>query len=133
MQTYGSKQALDQYRNLGLQTQVSEASPHQLVQLMLDGALARIAGAKGALVAGEGARRSELIGKAIGLVEGLRVSLDMEQGGELAENLGALYEYMGRRLLEANLQEDPALLDEVAGLLTEIRDSWASIGAAAGA
>jgi flagellar secretion chaperone FliS len=131
--TYGNQQALKSYQKLNLQAQVSEASPHQLVQLMLDGALARIAAARGSLDAGELARKGELIGKAIGLVEGLRVALDLEKGGDLAGNLHDLYEYIGRRLLEANLHNDPAILEESANLLREIRDGWVAIAGDSGA
>ncbi len=131
--TYGNQSALKSYQSLNLHAQVSEASPHQLVQLMLDGALARIAAARGSLDAGELGRKGELIGKAIGLVEGLRVALDVEKGGELAGNLHDLYEYIGRRLLEANLHNDASILEESANLLREIRDGWASIAGHANA
>lgn len=132
MITSGSRQAINQYQAMGEQAQISEASPHQLVQMMLDGALARIAGARGALDNGDIPLKGELIGKAIGLVEGLRVSLDLDKGGELASNLSALYEYMGRRLLEANLQNDGAVLDEVASLLRELQSGWRAIAGEVG-
>ena len=128
MSAYGGRQAINQYRTMGEHAQVSDASPHQLIQMMIDGAVARVAGAKGALVAGESAAKGELIGKAIGLVEGLRISLDLEQGGELAANLLALYDYMGRRLLEANLRNDGVILDEVASLLRELQTGWRELG-----
>jgi flagellar protein FliS len=119
---------MDEYQRLALETQVANANPHGLVQLMLDGAAARIAAARGALDAGETALKGELIGKAIGLVEGLRVSLNFERGGDLAANLSALYEYLGRRLLEANLHSDGAALDEVADLLRELQAGWREVG-----
>lgn len=128
MSIYGGRQAINQYRTMGEQAQVSDASPHQLIQMMLDGAVARVAAARGALAAGEVAAKGELIGKAIGLVEGLRISLDLDQGGELAGNLSALYDYMGRRLLEANLRNDAGILDEVASLLRELQTGWRELG-----
>ena len=128
MHANGSHHAIAQYEQIGVQAQVNDASPHQLVQMMLDGAAARVAAARGAIEAGEIARKGECIGKAIGLVEGLRVSLDAERGGTLAENLLALYDYMGRRLLEANLRNDVAILDEVSSLLRELQTGWRELG-----
>ena len=128
MNAYGNRRALNQYQQMGVQSQVNDASPHRLIQLMLDHALGRIAGARGAMEAGEVAAKGELIGRAIDLVEGLRISLDREAGGELAENLFALYEYMGRRLLEANLHNDVTILDEVSSLLRELQEGWRVMG-----
>ncbi|MCC5866893.1 MAG: flagellar export chaperone FliS [Gammaproteobacteria bacterium] len=124
----GSHRAITQYEQVGVAAQVSGASPHQMIQMMLDGAVARVAAARGAIEAGETARKGELIGKAIGLVEGLRVSLDTAGGGEIAENLLALYDYMGRRLLAANLHNDIGILDEVASLLRELQTGWRELG-----
>ncbi len=124
----GSHRAINQYRQIGVDAQVSDASPHQMIQMMLDGAVARVAAARGAIEAGETARKGEFIGKAIGLVEGLRVSLDTAAGGEIADNLLALYDYMGRRLLEANLRSDIGILDEVASLLRELQTGWRELG-----
>jgi flagellar secretion chaperone FliS len=122
--------ALNQYQRMGVQAQVTDASPHALVQMLLDGALARIAAARGAMAAGETARKGDLIGRAIDMVEGLRTGLDQSRGGDLARNLGALYEYMARRLVEANLHNSDEMLEEVAGLLREIRSGWVAIGGA---
>ncbi len=128
MNTSGSRRALNEYQRVGTQSQVAGASPHELVQMMLDAALARIAAARGALDAGETAIKGVMIGRAIGLVEGLRVSLDMERGGELAQNFAALYDYMARRLLEANARSDGKMLDEVASLLRELQTGWKEMG-----
>ncbi len=99
----------------------------QLIQTMLDGAMDRLASARGHVQRQETAAKGEAIGKAIGLIDGLRTSLDKERGGKLAENLDALYDYMMRRLVEANLRDDSTRLDEVAGLLDEIRTGWSAI------
>jgi flagellar protein FliS len=95
----------------------------------LDGALERVAQATGAMGREEVAKSGESIGKAIGIIDSLRVSLDSEQGGEIAQNLSALYDYMTRRLLEANATKDTAMLTEVAGLLKEIRVAWGQVPA----
>ncbi|HEX6999690.1 MAG TPA: flagellar export chaperone FliS [Gammaproteobacteria bacterium] len=124
----GSHGALRHYRDVGVGARVAEAAPHELIQMMLDGALARVAAAKGAMLAGETARKGELIGRVIAIVQdGLLASLD-RRGGELAVNLAALYEYMGRRLVHANLHNDPDALDEVASLLRELQSAWRAIG-----
>ena len=75
------------------------------------------------------AKSGESIGKAIGIVDSLRVSLDSEQGGEIAHNLSALYDYLTRRLLEANATKAADMLEEVAGLLREIKVAWDQIPA----
>ncbi len=128
MNSYGNQRAMHQYRQMGVQSQVDDATPHQLIQMMLDAAVGRVAAARGALVAGEIRTKGELIGRAIDLVEGLRISLDQKAGGDLAENLFALYDYMARRLLEANLRNDASILDEVASLLRELQDGWRVMG-----
>ncbi len=117
-------QALRQYRSIGLESEVSSASPVRLVQMLMEGALTRLAGARVAMERGQIGVKGEQIGKAIDIVEGLRLSLDHEQGGELAANLEGLYDYMVRRLVEANLRNDPAILDEIARLLGEIKRGW---------
>lgn len=96
----------------------------QLVLRMMDGALDRIVTARGHMARRETAAKGEAIGRAIGLIDGLRTSLDKQRGGEIAANLEALYDYMMRRLVEANLRDDERRLDEVAGLLDEIRLGW---------
>jgi flagellar protein FliS len=118
------RSAMKEYEQVGARSQVEGASPERLIQLMLEGALDRVSLARGAMENGETAAKGERIGKAISLVEGLRASLDHERGGELAGNLDALYEYASRRLLEANLRNDVAILDEVSNLLREIKQAW---------
>ncbi|WP_240902080.1 flagellar export chaperone FliS [Wenzhouxiangella sp. XN24] len=116
--------AMKEYEQVSARSQIEGAPPERLVQLMLDGALDRISVARGAMVNGQVAVKCERITKAIGLVDGLRASLDHERGGELAGNLEALYEYVGRRLTEANLRNDTAILDEASTLLGEIKQAW---------
>lgn len=119
--------AIDAYRHVGTQSRAMDASPHKLIAMLLDGALDRIAAAKGAMDRGETALQGSLIGKAIGIVGGLRASLDRNRGGEIAGRLGDLYDYMERRLLEAGARTDREALDEVAGLLREIKTGWDGI------
>jgi flagellar protein FliS len=91
--------------------------------MLLDGALTRIATAKGHIQRGEAAQKGEQIGKAISIVEGLKASLNPE-AGEISANLGDLYSYISGRLLTASTSEDTAILDEVGDLLREIKSAW---------
>lgn len=119
--------AMQSYAAVGAETSVIDADPHRLIHLLLDGALSRIAAAKGHMQRGEVAQKGECIGKAIGIVSGLRSSLNREQGGEIASNLESLYDYTELRLLQANVQNEPRHLDEVAKLLGEIKSAWDAI------
>jgi len=122
-----ARTALGAYKANKTTTAMEDASPHKLIAMLLDGALERIASASGAMNRGELAASGEAIGKAISIVDSLRVSLDHEQGRGLAESLSALYDYMTRRLLEANATKDTDMLVEVADLLKEVKIAWDEI------
>ena len=124
-----AQSALGAYKALKNQKALDDASPHQLIELMLSGALERVASAIGAIERNETAQTGESIGKAISIVDSLRVSLDVEKGGEIAKNLGQLYDYITRRLLEASVSKQPELLAEVASLLKEIKAGWDQVPA----
>jgi flagellar protein FliS len=115
------------YQNVGAEAAVTDADPHRLIQLLLQGALDRLASAKGHMLRGELAPKGEAVGKVMNIIGGLRGALNHEQGGEIARNLQALYDYAELRLLEANLHNDAARLDEVARLLGEIKGAWEAI------
>ncbi|VXB91680.1 flagellar protein potentiates polymerization [Pseudomonas sp. 8AS] len=119
--------ALKQYQNVNTNAQVSDATPHRLIQMLMEGGLTRLAQAKGAMQYGQVASKGESISKAIGIIGGLRGGLDLAKGGEIAENLDRLYEYMVSRLLKANRDNDVALIDEVAGLLRNVKSGWDAI------
>lgn len=119
--------ALKQYQTVNTQAQAAEASPHRLIQMLMEGGLARIAQARGAMEREQTALKGELIGKSIAIVAGLRESLDHQQGGEVAGNLDSLYEYMIARLTEANVSNEPAILEEVSGLLRNVKMGWDAI------
>ena len=133
MNSHNIRSAMREYEQVGVRAQIEGAAPEQLIQIMLGSALDRISLARGAMENGQVAIKGERIGKAISLVEGLRASLDHQRGGEVARNLDDLYEYIGRRLLEANLRNDTAILDEAATLLGEIKQAWDRIVAGPGA
>ncbi|MCL5043213.1 MAG: flagellar export chaperone FliS [Gammaproteobacteria bacterium] len=119
--------AMKQYQTVNVNAQVSEADPHRLIQMLMEGGLQRIAQAKGAMQYGNTPLKGELIGKAVAIIGGLQDALDIKQGGEVAANLNELYQFMQQRLAQANLNNDPALLDEVANLLREIKEGWDGI------
>jgi flagellar protein FliS len=118
------------YRSMTAYANLAEASPHQVVQLMLDAVLSRVAEASGHLERGETQAKGEKIGKALGIIEALVLGLDIERGGELAQNLDRLYDYSARTLLKANLENRVELLKEVSSLLREIKLGWDGIAAA---
>jgi flagellar protein FliS len=116
------------YRTVGVESMASTATPHQLVLMLFNGARAAVAEAKGHLDRHETAAKGLAISKAISIIDGgLKASLDLSVGGELAKNLSNLYVYMGQRLFYANLKNDSAALDEVAKLLQQLGDAWGSI------
>lgn len=121
--------ALRQYQSVNTQAQAIEADPHRLIQMLMEGGLTRLAQARGAMERNQTALKGELVSKAIAIVGGLRQALNLEQGGELAVNLDNLYAYMTTRLMEANLKNDPAILEEVADLLREVKTGWDAIAA----
>ncbi len=122
-----AKRGLNQYQQIGVQSQVTEASPHRLVQMMFEGAISRIFKAKGAMERKEIATKGELIGQVIAIVDSLRASLNMDDGGELATNLWSLYDYIGRRLVLANSRNSAEMLDECASLLAQVKEAWDQI------
>lgn len=116
------------YRQVAIESDVSTADPHKLIQLLFDGARAALAIARTAMQANDIPRKGAAISQAIRIIDsGLRASLDLEQGGDLAAKLDALYDYMSNRLLHANLKNDLAAIDEVNNLLAEIQGAWAEI------
>lgn len=122
--------ALRQYQKIGSQAQTSEASPHRLVQMLMEGGLDRIAQAKGAMSRKDLANKGIFIGKAIAIIGGLREGLDLENyATDALRNQDNLYHYMMKRLAEANVRNDPKMLDEVAGLLITVKEGWDAIGA----
>lgn len=113
------------YARVGVETDVTSASPHKLILMLYDGALAHIHSAKMAMENKNIPVKGQHVSKAIDIIiNGLKVSLNLEAGGELAERLDALYDYMSERLLYANLHNNVAALEEVAGLLDSLRGAW---------
>lgn len=127
MRHIDARSALNQYAKVKNGVGVTEATPHRLIQMLMEGALDKIAIAKFHIEQNEVGPKGESISTALSIIDGLRVSLDKSAGGEIAENLDALYEYMGFVLVEANLNNNIAQLDEVSQLLREIKSAWDAI------
>jgi flagellar secretion chaperone FliS len=119
--------AITSYTQVGNHSAVEEASPHKLILMLLTGAQDRLAAAKGYMERGAIADKGSSISTAMNIINGLRASLDHDTGGEISANLDSLYDYMGRRLFEANLKNDPDAITEVSGLLREITTAWVGI------
>lgn len=125
-----SHRGVHSYAKVGVETGVLAASPHKLIVMLFDGAVVALRTAALQMASGNVPEKGKAISKAIEIIDnGLRASLNKEAGGQIAENLDSLYEYMSARLLTANIKNDSVILDEVQGLLVELRDAWNAIGA----
>jgi flagellar protein FliS len=126
-----TQEAIRTYAQVDVHGNAAYASPHRLIQMLLENISNKVAAAKNCMLPGGGVdnvmQKCEHIGRALALVEGLRLSLDKQNGGDIARNLEDLYDYMERRLVLANAKNDPAILDEVASLLNEIKSGWNAI------
>lgn len=119
------KKSAQTYANVGLQTEVLSASPEHLITLLYNGARAAIMQARLHLQQGNVAERGMAISKAIDIVDsGLKASVSLEQGGELAQNLITTYEIIIHNLLRANLQADDKKLELAEQLLSELGQAW---------
>jgi flagellar protein FliS len=116
------------YARVGVETGVMGASRHQLVLMLFNGAQLAVTMAVSHLDAGNVPEKGSAITRAIDIISnGLRASLDLNAGGDLAQRLDSLYEYMSARLLYANIRNDAAALKEVSGLLGELKEAWEEI------
>lgn len=128
---HSAQRALNAYSSVNTELSVISAEPHKLILMLFDGASAAVAAAKLAMQQGQLESKASAIAKALAIIdEGLKASLDLRSGGELAAQLLSLYDYLSYRLTQANLKNRPEGLDEVKALLAELRGAWASIGGA---
>ncbi|KTD67410.1 MULTISPECIES: flagellar export chaperone FliS [Legionella] len=121
------QQVINQYKTIELQTRIDTASPHELINLLLQGARTHIATAQGNIDRNEIQEKGEHISKALSIIEGLKTSLNREQGGEIAENLLQLYGHIEFLLLKANLNNDKELLTQSNSLLAQLHEAWQRI------
>jgi len=123
--------AASAYRQVGVQSGVEGASPHVLIKMLFDGLVQSLNAARGAMARGDIPEKGRQIGMAVRILgEGLQGGLDPVKGGELAANLGALYDYCMTRLTQANLRGDVSGVEEVLRLITPVADGWNQIVAA---
>lgn len=123
--TYSKKgSGAAQYGKVAAESEAAYANPHRLVQMLMEGALDKVATAKGCIERDDLQGKSRHITWAMSIIAGLRTSLDMEAGGAIAVNLDDLYGYMTRRLIDASAHNEPAALGEVIDLLLEIKGAW---------
>ena len=118
------KSAMSAYTQTKVHSAVDGASPSELITLLLDGALQRVREARWHMLQSDLAGQGECIGKAIDIVASLDSYLDHDSGGEVAQTLDTLYDYLVRRLYRANQKSDVLILDEVASLLSDVRVGW---------
>ena len=121
--------AVSAYQRVGVETGVESADPHKLILMLFEGAQEALAKARMHMQHNEIAEKGQMISKAIMIIDhGLKASLDMNAGGDLAIKLQALYDYMTHRLLVANIQNNTEIVNEVNKLLSELHGAWKEIG-----
>lgn len=124
-----SRDAMKAYSNASVEANLEGVSPHQLIVMLFDGAVRSVAKARMAMQKKDVVTKCASISKAMAIIQdGLQLSLDIKAGGEMAQNLNDLYDYMCDRLLIANMRNEIAALDEVGRLLVDLRGAWAAIG-----
>ncbi len=115
---------LNQYQQTSVETGMENATPYKLVSMLYDGIMDNLALGKGAMQRKDYQLKAEKLNKVVLIVGSLRSGLDMKNGGEASENYEALYNYINRKLLEASTKNDEIILEEVSGLVRELREAW---------
>lgn len=123
--------AVAAYRSVDAYGGVEAADPHQLILLLMDGALAAIRAASSHLTRGDLPAKAGELTRAVTIIDALRGCLDHERGADVAAGLEQLYDYMARQLTRANARNDARPMQETEDLLTEIRNAWATVAPAA--
>jgi flagellar protein FliS len=118
---------VNKYKKEAAKTQLADADPYQVIQMLMAGVLENLAAAKGAIERRDLEAKSKAISKATSIITALRSSLDFEVGGELSQNLNALYDYMAERLVDASVENNADIVMEVANLFREIKTAWDAI------
>jgi flagellar protein FliS len=116
------------YRQMGVASIVDSATPHHLIELLFDGYVEAVNQARGAMRARQIEAKGKAISRAARIIdEGLKASLNLTEGGELAADLRNLYEYVALRLVLANVRNDETILDECNRLIEPLRQAWKEI------
>lgn len=117
----------NQYHSVNATSEVLDADPHRLIQLLMEAALTRMAQAKGAIARSDMEEKARLLGRVSEIIQTMQSSLNHNQGGEIAQNLDRLYDYMLRRLIEGTRHNNVEMIDEVMGLMLEVKSGWDGI------
>lgn len=129
MAAYSQATSIAAYKQVATRGLISDSDPHQLISLLMDGALERLRLGKACISNGQITAKAAALHRVVEIIDELRMSLNHSVGGEMAANMARLYDYMARRILAANLGNDAQALDEVIGLLGQIRGAWNAIPA----
>jgi flagellar protein FliS len=121
--------SLQAYKKVSIDSQLSAASPHKVIQMLMAGAIERLIQGKAAMQQGNIAVKGERLGKALDIVISLRTCLSMDDGGDIASNLDSLYDFMIRQISQANQNNEPQPIDDVVEMLREIKSAWDQIPA----
>ena len=119
--------SLQAYKKVSIDSQLSAASPHKVIQMLMAGAIERLIQGKAAMQQGNTAVKGERLGKALDIVISLRSCLSMDDGGDIASNLDSLYDFMIRQISQANQNNDGKAIDDVVEMLREIKSAWDQI------
>ncbi|MDR9826001.1 flagellar export chaperone FliS [Vibrio sp. FNV 38] len=119
--------SLQAYKKVSVDSQLSAASPHKIVQMLMAGAVERLIQGKAAMLQGDIPVKGERLGKALDIIISLRSCLSMKDGGDIAQNLDQLYDFMINQISSANIKNDPQPLDDVVEILREIKSAWDQI------
>jgi flagellar protein FliS len=119
--------SLQAYKKVSVDSQLSAASPHKVVQMLMAGAIERLVQGKAAMLQGNISVKGERLGKALDIVISLRSCLSMDDGGDIARNLDQLYEFMITQITTANQQNEPKPIDDVIDIIREIKSAWDQI------
>ncbi|MDB1123294.1 flagellar export chaperone FliS [Vibrio algarum] len=119
--------SLQAYKKVSVDSQLSAASPHKVIQMLMAGAIERLVQGKAAMAQGNIAVKGERLGKALDIVISLRTCLSMDEGGDVAQNLDQLYEFMISQISVANMENNPQAIDDVIDILREIKSAWDQI------
>jgi flagellar secretion chaperone FliS len=125
--SYGRSNSVAAYQASAAHGGVEASDPHGLITMLLDGALQRIAKARGCIVNKSYTEKAQLIHRSVAIIDELSGCLDLQAGGDVAKNLRELYDYIARKLLQATVENNVAILEEVSKLLQGLRDAWATI------
>ncbi|MBD1556038.1 flagellar export chaperone FliS [Vibrio sp. S9_S30] len=121
--------SLQAYKKVSVDSQLSAASPHKIIQMLMAGAIERLIQGKAAMQQGNIATKGERLGKALDIVIALRSCLSMDDGGDIAKNLDQLYEFMIAQITVANQSNEPKPIDDVVDIIREIKSAWDQIPA----